>query len=424
MSSSRSSIRRSAFASAVLALTGSVAALAAPGDPLGAAFPVNVTTAGDQQSPSVSVDGGGHFVVVWDSVGQDGSLSGVFGRRFAADGTPLSGEFQVNTYTTDRQLSPKVASDADGNFVVAWRSSAQDGSGGGIYAQRFAADASRTGHEFQVNSRTSDSQTEPSVAMNAGGQFVIAWSSRTLLFRASELDRRTIDAQVYGADGVPVGQDRPSAELGATEKTRTLEYAFGPKLVNPSIGIDARGRFVATWLRDAEASAIDAELFGPQGNPYTASYLVSDTDSASEYDLPQVAMAPAGNYVVIWERYDHNRARTGLFGKRYNRTGQAQGASFRIDDDAHELARPSVSIDGSGNFVVAGDTDGGAIYVRRYAANGTPLGGLQRVSPNTGHVVLNGRVSSAPGGDFVVTWQSYLQDGSGRGIYARRYAGP
>ncbi|HKY92740.1 MAG TPA: hypothetical protein VJM11_16945 [Nevskiaceae bacterium] len=421
---SKSSLRRTALASAVLALSCGFAAHGAPGDPFGPPFAVNVTTAGDQQSPAVAMDAGGNFVVVWDSAGQDGSLSGIFGRRFAADGTPLSGEFQVNTYTADRQISPRVARDALGNFVVTWRSSGQDGNGGGVYAQRFASDGSKAGPEFQVNSRTSDSQTEPSVAMNASGQFVIAWSSRTLLFRASELDRRTIDAQVYDAQGVPVGQDRPLAEAGAVEKTRTLEYAFGPKLVNPSIGMDERGRFVATWLRDAQSSAINAELFGPMGNPYASSYLVSDTDAASEYDLPQVAMAPAGHYVVVWERYDHDRKRTGLFGKRYNRTGQAQGAAFRIDDDTRPLARPSVSMDAAGNFVVAGDTDGRGIFMRRYAANGTPLGALQRVSPNDGFVVFNGRVSATAGGNFVVVWQSYLQDGAGRGIYARRYAGP
>lgn len=418
-------MRRTAFASAALALAASLTASAAPGDPSGPIFQVNVTTTGDQQSPSVAMDAAGNFVVVWDSGGQDGSLSGIFGRRFSAAGAPLSGEFQANTYTTDRQSTPDVAMDAAGNFAVVWRSSAQDGNGGGIFGQRFAADTSRVGTEFQSNTRTTDTQTEPSVAMNADGRFVVVWSSRTLLFRASELDRRTIDAQPYDADGTPIGRDRPSAVAGTTEQTRTLEYAFGPKLVNPGIAIDGKGRFMATWLRDGPStSTINAEMFGPQGNPFASSYAASDSDTASEYDLPQIAAAPAGNFVIVWERYDHDRARTGLFGKRYSRTGQAQGASFRIDDDAHRLGRPNVAMDANGNFVVAGDTDGEGIYVRRYAANGTALGALTRVNANNGFITFNGRVASTGGGNFVVVWQSYLQDGAGRGIYAQQFQGP
>jgi hypothetical protein len=42
--------------------------------------------------------------------------------------TALTGsQFQVNSYTTFSQLSPAVATDPDGDFVVVWQS---DGSGG------------------------------------------------------------------------------------------------------------------------------------------------------------------------------------------------------------------------------------------------------------------------------------------------------
>jgi hypothetical protein len=43
----------------------------------------------------------------------------------------------VNSYTTSGQQWPKVASDANGNFVVAWTSYGQDGSYSGIFGQRF-----------------------------------------------------------------------------------------------------------------------------------------------------------------------------------------------------------------------------------------------------------------------------------------------
>src|SRR5262245_56825311 len=51
---------------------------------------------------------------------------------------PVGPEFQVNTFTTNNQLAAAVATDADGDFVVTWTSN-QDGSGNGIYAQRYNA---------------------------------------------------------------------------------------------------------------------------------------------------------------------------------------------------------------------------------------------------------------------------------------------
>ena len=55
----------------------------------------------------------------------------------SASGARRGGEFRVNTYTTSYQSRAVVASDAVGNFVVAWASHDQDGSGTGVFAQRF-----------------------------------------------------------------------------------------------------------------------------------------------------------------------------------------------------------------------------------------------------------------------------------------------
>src|SRR5262249_45223564 len=50
--------------------------------------------------------------------------------------------FRVNSFTTDAQRVPSVAMDAAGEFVVAWESFGQDGESYGIYAQRYNLGAS------------------------------------------------------------------------------------------------------------------------------------------------------------------------------------------------------------------------------------------------------------------------------------------
>jgi hypothetical protein len=99
---------------------------------------VNTYTTDYQAFPAVAIDAMGNFAVVWESYTQDGSYLGTFGQRFDASGAPRGGEFQVNTFTTSTQYSARVASDPAGNFVVAWSSSSgQDGSGFGVFGQRF-----------------------------------------------------------------------------------------------------------------------------------------------------------------------------------------------------------------------------------------------------------------------------------------------
>jgi hypothetical protein len=92
----------------------------------------------------------GRFVITWSSSGQDGSSYGVYARRYQVDGTSAGSEFQVNTYTNHSQYHPSVAIGDDGRFVIVWSSYGQDGSSYGVYGQRFQADGTPEGTEFQI----------------------------------------------------------------------------------------------------------------------------------------------------------------------------------------------------------------------------------------------------------------------------------
>ena len=83
-----------------------------------------------------------------------GRGTGVFARRFSTDGTPQATEFQVNAYTAGYQIGPVVATDPDGDFVIAWTSDGQDGYIGGVFARRFNSGGMALGVEFQVNTYT------------------------------------------------------------------------------------------------------------------------------------------------------------------------------------------------------------------------------------------------------------------------------
>ena len=99
---------------------------------------MNVTTAGDQMNPAIATFDDGSFVIVWESQGRDGSGKAIVGRRYNPNGTPDGGEFLVNTFKTGDQITAAIAAQPNNRFVVVWASNNQDGSGYGIYAQRFS----------------------------------------------------------------------------------------------------------------------------------------------------------------------------------------------------------------------------------------------------------------------------------------------
>lgn len=147
------------------------------GNAVGGEFRVNTQTTGHQRNSSVAALADGGFVVTWayaDPFNNQGNF--IYGQRFGADGAPAGAEFQVNSDTSYNKDMPSVAGLADGGFAVAWTSYGQDGSGAGVYGQRYAAAGTPAGGEFRVNATTAGDQTGPVVAGLADGSYVVAWT--------------------------------------------------------------------------------------------------------------------------------------------------------------------------------------------------------------------------------------------------------
>jgi hypothetical protein len=147
------------------------------GVPRGEEFRVNSFMTYPQEDASVAMDASGNFVVVWSGAGP-GDRLGIFGQRFNSEGMRLGTEFPVSSYVTSGQIRPSVTSDASGNFTVVWASTLdQDGSNTGIFGQRYDSEGVAQGDEFQVNTYTTSSQNAPDVGLTGDNQFVVAWES-------------------------------------------------------------------------------------------------------------------------------------------------------------------------------------------------------------------------------------------------------
>jgi hypothetical protein len=275
------------------------------GAPFGTELRVNTYTTSSQHA--VSVEGeGSNLVFAWQSEGQDGDLGGVFAQRWVGTGGPVGGEFRVNTNTTSSQGAPAAAVDADGNFVVVWASLDQDGSGSGIFGQRYANSGAPLGGEFQVNSYTTGFQGHPSVAVDTAtsfptnGVFVVVWEGQ-----GADDQPFGIYAQRYSPDGTPIGGEFHvnSFTTGDQRYPRVNAGTGGFTVVWESDGLDGSGPGVS--VRGFSLSTGIPGLSDHRVNTYTT----------GSQNRPVVHSREWGNQVVTWQSDDNQEPQGGVFGQ-------------------------------------------------------------------------------------------------------------
>jgi VCBS repeat-containing protein len=268
------------------------------GQPLDAAdIALNALTSSTQSQPQiVALDGG--FVAVWraaTSAGSgDGSGGGIAARLFDAAGAPLASEFVVNTETLNEQSEPAVTRLADGGFFVSWHSQSDgaainptaDGSGFGIFGQRFDAAGAAVGDEIQLNFVTAQNQRVPEIATLANGDLIVVWTD-------DRLDGSGVGvfARIFGPDGAARGdQFRVNDERISTQD-------------QPDVAALETGGFIVVWtdfnVPGDPSGAVLGQQYAADGLRVDGQFLVN-TETSGTQDQPAVTGLPGGGFVVSW----------------------------------------------------------------------------------------------------------------------------
>ena len=157
----------------------------ADGTKAGSEFSVNSFTTNSQRSASVSMDATGAFVVSWTS--NRGTTFGneVYAQRYSSTGVAIGTEFNVSAPTgtagvVGEQQDSQVKLLKDGSFIITWTGT--DSNGSGIYGRRYSANGNplsdvEGGSPFLINQTASGNQTFASVGADATGNFAVAWTS-------------------------------------------------------------------------------------------------------------------------------------------------------------------------------------------------------------------------------------------------------
>jgi hypothetical protein len=248
----------------------------------------------------------------------------------------------------------------------------------------------------KINVSAPVNQTEPSVAMDANGDFVVAWSNQIAPASNYLYD---VDARVYNKAG--------QAQTGEIVVAQTNGDT------RPSVAMDANGDFVVSWQVLNTSNylyGISAQRYNLAGTAQGSTIIVdSGASQSAEGSLPKVAMDSAGDFTIAFQGYDANSH--GVFAQRFNSTGASQGAIFRVNTPTTDnQGAPTIAMDSVGDFVI-GWQDGGTaqapgIYAQRYNSSGVAQGGNAAISTVvSGTSPGNPSVAMEPTGQYAFAWQ-------------------
>lgn len=368
---------------------------------------------------AMAMDTNGDSVVAWwRTENSPSSGTNVYARLYDPAGNPRGAEFRVNTTLDPTQgvvpSDPAVAMDAHGNFVVAWENFDRDGDGFGVVAQRFNAAGATQGVEFQVNSLNNfmGDQRHPAAAMDAAGNFQIVWAQED--FDPSIGHGLVPIGAIYGQSYNSAGQLLGGNTLISDHIDRLGKQAAAN---NPEIARDAGGDTVVVWEgRDRGAGPgipLD-ESFGIYARRFSATgasggeFIVNTTIDGLQ-DHPRVAMDPGGDTVIVWNSQDLNVQFFRFFGQRYDAQGSAQGGQFHVADIGGSVisAFPELAVDGVGNFIVAWNGDAG-ILAQTYDNAGNAQGGAVQVNNPADEPSGGVAVGAGASGQFSAVWTGSL----------------
>ena len=192
--------------------------------------------------PDVAMDPNGNFVVVWMA---DKSSNSVIAGLFNADGSVKTEPFDVGTTAFNSITQPSVAMDETGCFIVTWDGDPNLASLDDIHARMFDPNGTALHGQFIVNTTTEQAQQNPKAAMNGSGEFVIVWESRI----DPDVHERDIFCQRFDVSGQPIGSELQLNTIMIGDQR------------SPAVAIGPDGRFVTVWQSDDQ----DGSGFGIYG---------------------------------------------------------------------------------------------------------------------------------------------------------------
>jgi Bacterial Ig domain len=373
---------------------------------------INVTAPVDQTLPSVAMDTNGDYVVAWnDPTSESPYEANVLARVYNSAGVAQTGEITVAQ--TKGLTTPSVAMDANGDFVVAYQVLDVNTYYYGVSAQRYNLAGAPQGSAITINNGSSNSESGSlaKVAMDSAGDFVVA-------FQGYDSNSHGVFAQRFNSSGMAQG---------------SIFRVNTPQNDNqgaPSAAMDSAGNFVITWEDGgtSQTAGVYAQRYNSSGVAQGGNTAISTVNGAAN---PSVTMEPTGEFVVAWQ-FTQQGSATGVEAQRFDASGNALTSVVVLSTpESYEQGSPAAAIDSAGDFVVAWQSFGvggttsslGTILAQRVNSGGTLIGPTQfEPSTQSGDSQTEPKIASNAYGNTIIVWQSQPNSSNNsQNVYGRLY---
>jgi Ca2+-binding RTX toxin-like protein len=385
----------------------------------GPEFLVNTFTEGSQFHSQTTALANGAFVVTWvDTSNRADDTSGTALRAqvFAANGSKLGAEFLVNTAPFGEQTELSLTALKDGSFVVAWTDFSQsttDTSEYALLSQHFSATGGKIGAPLLVPVTTTNSQTDAAMTTLSNGDYVVTWGDTSSSTSSTYLT--SVKLRIFHADG-----SAASTEISVNTTTA------GKQLAN-SVTALSTGGFVVSWTdgghigADTDGVALRAQIFSASGAKVGNDILLNTSTTGSQVRSDVTALAD-GRFAATWESYPNftvQRVYTQVFAADGSKIGTEHLVSeFGV---SVERADPEIATLADGRYMIAwadashlgGDATGYAIRAQIFSASGLPDGAAFDVNTTTKSDQYEPSIAVLTDGRVMISWNDLSFAGPG-----------
>ena len=326
--------------------------------------------------------------------------------------TPTGEDIRVHTTTQGNQLYPETTALSDGGYVVVWRS---ETAGDTSSRRAYGQKFDAAGNKVGAEFTVNGSSRQQyghAVTATDDGGFIATWHETGV-----DGSGWAVLGQIFNADAEPQGE---AAVLNGTTSGSQAYPAITPLSGN---------RYLVLWHSgDGSGSGVNARLFDSTLKPLDGDFRVNTTTALHQYH-PRAAALADGGFVVTWwsEHKEGTDSRYDVHSQRYDATGNKVGSEQRVNaHTAHNQRNAQVLGLSNGGYVITWDSynqDGShaGVYAQFYSANGQRIAGEKRINSHTNANQEQPRVKELQDGSLLFVWRSYGQDGSSGGVFARRF---
>ncbi|MGB0904044.1 MAG: hypothetical protein ACPGVJ_04020, partial [Mangrovicoccus sp.] len=313
---------------------------------------VNTLFQGTQYQPAVAVLNAGAgdlgYVIVWeDHQGHDGSGYGVYGQRYGMDGAEIGDQFLINDNTSGSQYEPEITGLSDGGFVVTYRSDATStGDYRDVFLRRYDQFGVAQGPAINLtNAQFGNSyEFEADVLALASGGWVVTWRSDT-----NGSGTGDVYAQIFDAAGVGGAIFQVNvANIGYQWDIRAAQLTSGDIVFTYVVATDA-----GSGQGDGSAYGVYQRRYSETGVADPAGEQQVNTWTTNDQSYPEILALANGTYVITWQSWAQDGSNWGLYAQIFDASGAPLGSEFlinaRTSDDQFQLTMTALA---DGGFAV------------------------------------------------------------------------